>query len=122
MKTLSAAKACQNLGEWIDRAIRGEDIGIVHGGKVVALRPVETSNDDYAWNEYGFTKEEIDRSAKKVMAEIKKERKEGKLKSWKPPQGENDRFADECAKLDPKLEQAMAEEGLSEDFAAWPKY
>ncbi|MGP8080570.1 MAG: hypothetical protein ACLPVI_08700 [Dehalococcoidales bacterium] len=28
----------------------------------------------------------------------------------------------ECAKLDPKAERAMAEEGLSEDFNNWPKY
>lgn len=86
MKTLSAAKACQNLGEWIDRAIRGEDIGIVHSasGKIVALRPVEVYSEDYAWIEYGLTKDEVDRAGKKVMAEIKKERKEGKLKPWKP--------------------------------------
>ena len=51
MKTLSATKARQNLGEWIDRAIRGEDIGIVHSasGKIVALRPVEVYSEDYAW-------------------------------------------------------------------------
>ena len=85
MKTLSATKARQNLGEWIDRAIRGEDIGIVHSasGKIVALRPVEVYSEDYAWIEYGLTKEEVDRAGKKVMAEIKKERKEGKLKPWK---------------------------------------
>ena len=34
----------------------------------------------------------------------------------------DDHFAEECAKLDPKFEQAMAEEGMSEDLAAWPKY
>ena len=85
MKTLSATKARQNLGEWIDRALRGEDIGIVHSasGKIVALRPVEVYSEDYAWIEYGLTKEEVDRAGKKVMAEIKKERKEGKLKPWK---------------------------------------
>jgi metal-responsive CopG/Arc/MetJ family transcriptional regulator len=31
-------------------------------------------------------------------------------------------LARECAKLDPKFEKAMAEEGLSEDAAAWPEY
>ena len=35
---------------------------------------------------------------------------------------ETNHFAEECAKLDSKFEQAMAEEGMSEDFAAWPKY
>ncbi|MEO7297260.1 MAG: hypothetical protein ABI042_01640 [Verrucomicrobiota bacterium] len=86
MKTLSATKARQNLGEWIDRAVRGEDIGIIHSasGKIVALRPVEVYSEDYAWTEYGLTKGELDRSHKKVSAEIEKERKEGKLKLWKP--------------------------------------
>lgn len=32
------------------------------------------------------------------------------------------RLAEECAKLDPKEEQALAEEGLSADGAAWPEY
>jgi metal-responsive CopG/Arc/MetJ family transcriptional regulator len=32
------------------------------------------------------------------------------------------RLARECAKLDPRLEKALAEEGLSEEIAAWPGY
>ncbi|MDR2212635.1 MAG: hypothetical protein LBE21_03285 [Pseudomonadales bacterium] len=32
------------------------------------------------------------------------------------------RLAAECAKLDPAFEQAMAEEGLRGELAAWPKY
>jgi Arc/MetJ-type ribon-helix-helix transcriptional regulator len=32
------------------------------------------------------------------------------------------RLAEECAKLDPKAEQAMAEEALSEDMSQWPEY
>jgi metal-responsive CopG/Arc/MetJ family transcriptional regulator len=32
------------------------------------------------------------------------------------------RLAEECAKLDPKAEQAMAEEALSEDMSQWPGY
>ncbi len=32
------------------------------------------------------------------------------------------RLERECAKLDPAEEQAMADEGLAEDFAAWPEY
>ena len=35
---------------------------------------------------------------------------------------ERSRLAVECAKLDPKFEKSLAEEGLSEDLAAWPKY
>jgi hypothetical protein len=32
------------------------------------------------------------------------------------------RLARECAKLDPKAEQALADEGFAEDFADWPEY
>jgi Arc/MetJ-type ribon-helix-helix transcriptional regulator len=32
------------------------------------------------------------------------------------------RLARECAKLDPTLEKALAEEGMSEDAAEWPEY
>lgn len=32
------------------------------------------------------------------------------------------RLALECAKLDPRDEQALAEEGLTEDSATWPDY
>ncbi len=32
------------------------------------------------------------------------------------------RLAQECAKLDPSYEQAMADEGLSEDLREWPEY
>ena len=32
------------------------------------------------------------------------------------------RLARECAKLDPSLEQALAEEGMDQELAAWPEY
>jgi metal-responsive CopG/Arc/MetJ family transcriptional regulator len=32
------------------------------------------------------------------------------------------RLAQECGKLDPTFEKALAEEGLSEDLAEWPEY
>jgi metal-responsive CopG/Arc/MetJ family transcriptional regulator len=32
------------------------------------------------------------------------------------------RLARECAKLDPVLEKALAEEGMSEELGAWPEY
>ena len=35
---------------------------------------------------------------------------------------ERSRLAEECAKLDPKFEKALAEEGLAEDLKGWPKY
>ena len=35
---------------------------------------------------------------------------------------EGNRLAAECAKLDPKFEQSLADEGLGEDAAAWPEF
>ncbi len=35
---------------------------------------------------------------------------------------DRNRLAEECAKLDPSFERAIADEGLSEELAAWPKY
>ena len=32
------------------------------------------------------------------------------------------RLARECAKLDPKVEQALAEEGMAGEVATWPEY
>jgi len=32
------------------------------------------------------------------------------------------RLSMECAKLDPKFEKAIAEEGLAEDVSQWPEY
>jgi len=35
---------------------------------------------------------------------------------------EKRRLAQECAKLDPKFEQSLAEEGLSSELEEWPAY
>lgn len=35
---------------------------------------------------------------------------------------EHGRLAAECAKLDPKFEKALADEGLSRDLDTWPAY
>ena len=35
---------------------------------------------------------------------------------------EKSRLARECAKLDPKFEKALAEEGLGQELDAWPEY
>ncbi len=85
MKTLTATKARQNLGAWLERAMNGEDIGIVHAasGKIIALRPVEVYSDDYAFSEYGISEEKMKRVEKKLQAKVEAARKSGKLKPWK---------------------------------------
>ncbi|MBA4148473.1 MAG: hypothetical protein H0X66_10200 [Verrucomicrobia bacterium] len=85
MKTLTPTKAKQNLGALLARAAKGEDIGILHlpSGKIIALRPVEVYSEDYAFTEYGATPNEMKRVEKNLLSQVRKERKEGKLKTWK---------------------------------------
>ena len=35
---------------------------------------------------------------------------------------ERNRLARECAKLDPAVEKAMAEDGMAEELGEWPEY
>ena len=83
---MTATQARQSLGTILSRVLQGEDIGIVHSGgsKIIALRPVEVYSEDYALTEYGLTTGEMKRAENKILSEIKKERKEGKLGQWKP--------------------------------------
>jgi len=82
VKTLTATKARQNLSHWLSRAIQGEDIGIVCGSNIVALRPVEVYAEDYALVEYGVTGAQLDRAVKKLNREARRERRRGKIKEW----------------------------------------
>ncbi len=69
MKTLTVTKARQNLGGWLKRAVAGEEIGLIFGDQVIALRPVPIMAADYMENEYGLTKAEADRAAERLRAE-----------------------------------------------------
>ncbi len=79
MTTLTITDAKKNLGEWLTAAVKGEDIGIVAGARVVALRPVEVEATDYAWREYGVTPAELDAFIAVDNARIGKMRHKGKL-------------------------------------------
>jgi len=59
MKTLTITDAKKNLGRWLAAAARGEDIGIVCGADIVALRKVDIESTDYAQREYGSTPEQV---------------------------------------------------------------
>jgi antitoxin (DNA-binding transcriptional repressor) of toxin-antitoxin stability system len=59
MKTLTITDAKKNLGRWLAAAARGEDIGIVCGADIVALRKVSVESTDYAQREYGTTPEQV---------------------------------------------------------------
>ena len=70
VKTLTITSARQNLGAWLARAARGEEIGIISGAQVIALRPVAIAAADYAEQEYRLTKAELAKAAEKIHEEI----------------------------------------------------
>jgi antitoxin (DNA-binding transcriptional repressor) of toxin-antitoxin stability system len=82
MTTLSPTQARTNLSSLLKRAAKGEDIGILHGDQVIALRPVTVHSDDYALREYGVTEKELDRFVKRMDAQIARERKAGTIKRY----------------------------------------
>src|SRR5437016_1872506 len=79
MTTLSITEAKKNLGKWLKAAGDGEEVGIVSGSKVFALRPVTVTADDYAIHEYGVTREELERFADRAEKHVAKLRRTGKL-------------------------------------------
>jgi antitoxin (DNA-binding transcriptional repressor) of toxin-antitoxin stability system len=82
MLTITPTAARGNLSKLLRRALKGEDIGIVVDGKIVALRPVTVQSLDYAAREYGASAEELEQFEKRTHAEIKKAGRQGKLREF----------------------------------------
>lgn len=81
MKTLTITDAKKNLGQWLLAAARGEDIGIISGADVIALRKVEVESTDYAFREYGATPEELTQVEKAAERRYQQQKRAGKLVS-----------------------------------------
>jgi len=82
MKTLSITEGRQSLGSWLKRALRGEDVGFLVEGRVVALRPVAVHSEDYALHEYGVDEKQAERAFKAVKADVKAARAGGRSKPF----------------------------------------
>ena len=82
MKTLSVTDARQNLTRWLRAAMDGEDVGILCGNQVVALRPVKVFSDDYVLQEYGLTQKELHRAAHRMEAGVAADKKRGRLRRY----------------------------------------
>ena len=82
MKTLSVTDARQNLTRWLQAAMKGEDVGILCGDQVVALRPVRVYSEDYALQEYGLTKKQLSRAAQRMDVELAADKKQGRLRRY----------------------------------------
>jgi hypothetical protein len=79
MKTLTITEGRGRLGYWLKKAAKGEDIGFVIEGQIVALRPVEVISTDYALQEYGLSAEEMAAAERRILADIKAARKRGEV-------------------------------------------
>lgn len=86
MKTLTITDARKNLGRWLMAAARGEDIGIVSGANIIALRKVEIASTDYAFREYGATPAELDAFEKAAEQRYRKMKRSGQLVTKTPQQ------------------------------------
>jgi antitoxin (DNA-binding transcriptional repressor) of toxin-antitoxin stability system len=82
MKTLTVTAARQNLGNWLKRTLRGEDVGVMIDGAIVAFRLVKVYSEDYAEQEYGASGEELDRFAARANKELDANCKSGRLKPF----------------------------------------
>ena len=79
MKTLTVTDARQKLGYWLKRAEKGEEIGVIFGASVFALRKVPIQVADYMETEYGLTKEEADQAIERLRNESARDRATGRL-------------------------------------------
>lgn len=84
MKTLTVADARKNLGKWLQAAARGEEIAIIAGADVIALRKVEIEATDYAWREYQVSPDEITAYEDRATDEHQAARQAGKLEYLTP--------------------------------------
>ena len=81
MKTLTITDAKKNLGRWLAAASRGEDIGIICGADIIALRKVTVESVDYAQREYGATSEQVAALDKATDGRYRMLKRSGKMVS-----------------------------------------
>lgn len=79
MKTLTITDAKKNLSRWLDAAARGQDIGIICGADIIALRKVEVESTDYGQREYGATPEQVAALDKATDRRYRRLKRSGKL-------------------------------------------
>jgi len=82
MKILTVTAARQNLGAWLRKTLRGEDIGVMIDGAIVAYRPVKVYSEDYAAREYGAMREELDNFVQRVGQQLDADLEARRLKPF----------------------------------------
>jgi antitoxin (DNA-binding transcriptional repressor) of toxin-antitoxin stability system len=79
MKTLTITDAKKNLSRWLGAAARGEDVGIICGADIIALRKVAVESTDYTQREYGVTPEQVTALDKATDKRYRQLKRSGKL-------------------------------------------
>lgn len=79
MKTLTITDAKKSLGRWLQAAARGEDIGIVAGAEIIALRRVDVESTDYAQREYGVSPDQVSAVDKATDRRYRQLKRSGRL-------------------------------------------
>ena len=79
MKTLTITGAKKDLGHWLTAASRGEDIGIICGADVIALRKVDVEATDYAQREYGVSAGQVAVVAEATEQRYRRQKRDKKL-------------------------------------------
>jgi hypothetical protein len=81
MKTVTITEAKRNLSRWLQMAAGGDDVAIISGDSIIALRKVEVEPVDYtyAMREYGATPAELDRFEKAVDQRFRQQKQAGTL-------------------------------------------
>ncbi len=81
MKTLTITEARKNLSHWLAAAAGGDDIGIILGANIIALRKVEVESTDFVQREYGATPEQVTALQDVVDDRYQQLRRSGKLRT-----------------------------------------
>lgn len=79
MKTVTITEAKKHLGAYLKEAVDGQNIGIICGSRIVALRPVAVTSVDF--DQAGDPEVVANLTAEQrdhLYAQLKKERKEAK--------------------------------------------
>jgi hypothetical protein len=81
MKTLTITEARKNLSHWLAIAAGGDDIGIILGADIIALRKVEVESTDFAQREYGATPQQVAALQEVVDGRYQHLKRAGKLRT-----------------------------------------
>ena len=88
-------------------AATGEDIGIISGADIIALRKVQVESTDYAQREYGVTPEQVAALQETVDKRYRRLKRSGKLMTVSADELRG--LLEEAPVLDPRVLKSLRE-------------